>query len=95
MTEQISVTAPKLRMLSVSEYVKALVPRELPESIDKQDNVIKQRTIIIFGRQETGKSNTARIIVEELKTVYGAKNVGVQWFEAENFQAALDSNGCR
>ena len=38
MIEQIAVTAPKLRALTVSEYVKALVPRELPESIDRQDN---------------------------------------------------------
>lgn len=59
--------------------------------MDKEDNAIKQRTVIVYGRQESGKSNVARILVDEVKAVYGAKNVGVQWFQAEKFRSALEA----
>jgi len=68
------------------------VPRELPKSLDHGDNAIKLRTVLIFGREESGKSNTAQIIVDELKKTYGSKNVGSQWFQAENFRTVLESN---
>jgi hypothetical protein len=80
-----------LRRLTVDEYLQALLPSELPESLDNNDNAIKQRTVIVFGRQESGKSNVARILVQEVKDIYGAKNVGVQWFQAEEFRSALES----
>ena len=91
MTEQITVSIPKLTTISVSEYVRRLVPRDLPESLDDEDNAIKPRKVIIFGAEESGKSNDAQIIIDELKVIYGAKNVGVRWFEAENFRLALES----
>jgi hypothetical protein len=85
------VEVGKLSAISVSEYVRRLVPRELPKSLDHADNAIKIRTVLIFGREESGKSNTAQIIIDELKRTYGSKNVSSQWFQAENFRTALGS----
>ena len=85
------VEVGKLSTISVSEYVRRLVPRDLPKSLDREDNAIKLRTVLIFGREESGKSNTAQIIIDELKKTYGSKNVGSQWFQAENFRTALES----
>ncbi|HXQ91949.1 MAG TPA: hypothetical protein VN739_03015 [Nitrososphaerales archaeon] len=91
-SESGKIEVGKLSTISVSDYVRRLVPRELPKSLDHGDNAIKLRTVLIFGREESGKSNTAQIIVDELKKTYGSKNVGSQWFQAENFRTVLESN---
>jgi len=85
------VEVGKLSTISVSEFVRRLVPRDLPKPLDREDNAIKLRTVIIFGREESGKSNAAQIIIDELKKTYGSKNVDSKWFQAENFRTALES----
>lgn len=90
-TQEIVLRTHILQELTVNEYLQLLLPKELPESIDREDNAIKQRAILIYGRQGSGKTNTARIIVQGIKDVYGAKYVSVQWVEAENFRSVLES----
>lgn len=84
-------TKETLSELSVWQYLEALLPSELPESQDKQDNAIKQRVILIQGGQESGKSNTARVIVQGLRGHYKNKGVSVQWVQGENFKDVLES----
>ena len=55
----------------------------MPKSLGPGDNAIKQRTISVFGRQESGKSNTARYIVEEAILQYGQDAVNVQVAKGE------------
>ena len=43
----------------------------------KNDNAIKQRVILIQGGQESGKSNTARVIVQALRGHYRGEHVSV------------------
>ena len=80
----------KLPELSVWQYLQALLPSELPHSQDREDNAIKQRVILIQGSQESGKSNTAKVIVQGLRGHYKAKEVSVQWVQGENFKEILD-----
>ena len=80
----------KLSELSVWQYLQALLPSELPHSQDREDNAIKQRVILIQGSQESGKSNTARVIVQALRAHYKDKGVSVQWVQGENFKEILD-----
>ena len=80
----------KLPELSVWQYLQARLPSELPHSQDREDNAIKQRVILIQGSQESGKSNTAKVIVQGLRGHYKAKEVSVQWVQGENFKEILD-----
>jgi hypothetical protein len=82
-------TSEQLPTISVSDYVDHLVPRELDSSLDDEDNAIEPRKVIIFGREKSGKSNDAQIIIDELKRIYGTKEVGAVWFKAENFREAI------
>lgn len=68
-----------------------MLPQELPESQGREDNAIKQRIILIQGRQESGKSNTARVIVQCLRALYGTKNVAAQVVSGEDFQTMFES----
>lgn len=86
-----AIETGKLQTIQVSEYIRKLMPRELPDALDDEDNAIKRRKIIIFGGEESGKSNDAQVIIDELKRTFGAKNVGVIWFNAENFRVVVES----
>jgi hypothetical protein len=80
-----------IQELTVDEYLQALLPRALPESLDDEDNAIKQRVLIVYGRQESGKSNTARVIIQGIKDLYGYKTVTARTVPAEDFRSILDS----
>ena len=80
----------KLPELSVWQYLQALLPSEIPHSQDREDNAIKQRVILIQGSQESGKSNTARVIVQGLRGHYKARDVSVEWVSGENFKDILE-----
>ena len=77
--------------ITIQQYVDTLLPRELPKSNGKEDNAIKQRVILIQGRQESGKSNTARIIAQCLRQHYASGDVSVDVVPGEDFQFLFDS----
>jgi hypothetical protein len=91
--QQTATTQPTIRTLEPSRIestVKAILVEKLPESHGPGDNAIKQRTISIFGRQEIGKSNAARYIVEEALFQYGQDEVNVQVAKGEHFRELLE-----
>jgi hypothetical protein len=51
MSKMAQVVSEQLSELSTQQYLEALLPSELPESQGREDNAIKQRVILIAGRQ--------------------------------------------
>jgi hypothetical protein len=59
--------------------------------LDEEDNAIKQRTVIVYGRQDSGKTNTACVIAQAVRDLYGPKQVTIRTVPAEEFRSILDS----
>lgn len=89
-TATIQSTVRTLEPSSTRSAVRAILVEKLPGSTGPGDNAIKQRTISIFGRQESGKSNTTRYVVEEALLQYGRNAVNVQVAKGEHFRELLE-----
>jgi hypothetical protein len=68
-------------------YFDRLLPRVLPEasSDDPADCAIKKREIYVVGREDRGKNNVAKLIVNEAVRRYGKSRVAVDQAEAKDF----------
>ncbi len=83
---------PRVPEVDLEKYFNQLFPAELFQaSDDLDDNAIEQFILYVNGDMSSGKSNTAKLVVNEAVKHYGRRNVAVMRANAHDFALMLQA----